>query len=375
MVTRIGSWLDRLARRDPPPGDTEAYSSSSLASMIVSTELQAYSYPRRALVVAAVYRARQLTADTIASVPLEPPVPAPNRDQDLQGFVTETILSLLDHGEAYWRYDPRGNGDLTVERYADVTVEWNASETRRLYTDRGGARMRTSGPARNLIVLSINRSREDLRGTGPMESPRIRGLIAEQQYSQEFYENAATPSGTLTHPGMLTKDEAQRIRKQWEDAHAKRTTAVLAGGIEYKPLSFSPQESEWVEGHMAGIGDVANLFGVPGELLNYNQSGSSLTYKNIGSVFEEFWRTTAHPTYASRIEAALTDVYASQVAFDPRRLFLASMADRTNAAGQLVRSGYDPVGVLEVVGLPAIDHSGHVSVTLYPDDSEGAPDA
>jgi HK97 family phage portal protein len=235
--------------------------------------------------------------------------------------------------------------------------------------------MRTTGAGRNLLVLSINRAREDLTGTGPMQSERIRGLIAEQRYVQEYYENAAMPSGTLNHPSPLSPEEAELLRVKWEEINAKRSTSVLSGGIEYKPLSFNLTDSQWTEGHMVGIGDVANLFGLPGELLNYSAPGSSLTYKNIGSVFEEYWRTYARPTYATRIEEALTGLFSTSITFDPSALFAASMRDRTASTSALVSAGYDPADVLETVGLPPMEHLGGTPTTFYDDDSTADQEA
>lgn len=361
-MNRFSAFLDRLASR---PSTVD----HSLATLIVADRVKDWPYrQRRALVVAAVFRARQLVADTVSSVPIltatGEPVPAANGEQDLADFADETMYDLIDHGEAYWLTSP--NGDLEVAYYGDMIVEWDEPKRRRLYTYRGRP-LRTVGLNPRLIVVAINRARQDLRGSGPMQSERIRGLVAEQLYSQEFFENAAQPTGTLQHPSPLTATESAKLRRQWEEAHAKRHTAVLSGGIEYKPLSFNPNDSQWTESHMVGIGDVANLFGLPGSLLNYNQPGSSLTYQNIGSVFEEFWRTTGRPTYARRIAGALTHHHGLIVKFDPAELFLASMRDRSASATSLVGAGFVPADVLEAVGIAEVPHTGRQPVSLLPE--------
>lgn len=105
---------------------------------------------------------------------------------------------------------------------------------------------------------------------------------------------------------------------------------------------------------MVGVGDAATLFGVPGSLVNYNQAGSSLTYENTESVYQAYWRETLKSTYASRIEATLSAVLRTVVAFDPTDLFLASMQDRAQAASVLANSGYDRTQAGEAVGLPPI---------------------
>jgi HK97 family phage portal protein len=224
--------------------------------------------------------------------------------------------------------------------------------------------------APNLIVLSVNRAPSDTTGVGPMESPRIEGLIAEQLYSQEYFQNNGNPTGVLDVPGLLTKDEADVLKRQWVAGHATRAPAVVSGGMTWEPLSFNPNDSEWTETHMVGIGDVATLFGVPSVLLNYNAPGSSLTYQAIDDVNEQWWRNSLNPTYAERIEQAWARATGTVVAFDPAELFIASLRERADAAGVLVRSGYEPADVSQVVGLPDMGHTGIISVSLQP--PEGA---
>ena len=105
---------------------------------------------------------------------------------------------------------------------------------------------------------------------------------------------------------------------------------------------------------MISVGDVATLSGVPGSLLNYNQPGSSLTYENVESVYQGYWRQTLKPSYASRITAMWTEILGTQVRFDPEELFLASIQDRAQAASVLANSGYNGEESAEVVGLPPI---------------------
>lgn len=338
---------------------------SSLASLVVSTKLQDMTYRNaRALGVAAIYRARQLNADTLASLPVqvgESLVPAPNKYQDTQEFVTETVLSLEDHGEAYWR---TVRGETRVLDAAAMSVEWNKARTRRVYTY-DGKQMRTWGLDAPLIVLSLNRTASDLTGRGPMQSGRIAGLIAQMRYEQEYFENQAQPTGLLSHPGNLTGDEAKAMLDQWEAGQQKRSTGVLSGGLEYRPMSFNPSDSEMTDQHLVGVSDVATLFGVPSVLLNHAMQGSNLTYQSIADVYQAYYRSTLATTYGARIENAWSRILGQRVTFNPERLFLASMTARTNAAATLVRSGYEPGESLDVVGLPPIPHQGWVPTTVY----------
>lgn len=346
----------------PPPTTTDH---SSLASLVVSSSLRDMSFRnQRALSVAAIFRARQLNADTLAALPVKAGdslVPAPNKYQDTQEFVTEIILSLQDHGEAYLR---TVKGETRVLDADMMHVDWNKARTRRVY-EYDGKQMRTWGLDAPLIVLSLNRTASDLTGQGPMQSGRIQGLIAQMRYEQEFFENQAQPTGLLSHPGVLDAKEAKAFLDQWEQGQQKRSTGVLSGGLEYRPMSFNPSDSEMTDQHMVGVSDVATLFGVPSVLLNHAMQGSNLTYQSIGDVYQSYYRSTLATTYGSRITGAWSRILGQQVTFDPESLFLASMTARTNAAAALVRSGYDAAESLDVVGLPPMRHEGWIPTTVY----------
>ncbi len=357
----ILAWLNTPA---PIPGrDIDSFS-HTLQSLRIATALQNGGWrQQKALSVAAIFRARQMTADTLGSLPVRAEgnglVPAPNAEQDSAQFVTESVLSLQDHGEAYWQVDPT-NGDMFVLDPNGMDVVWNSANTERLY-EYNGRRLRTRGAVPNLVVLSLNRGAGDTTGVGPMGSDRIRGLIAEQVYSQSFFENQAQPTGILAHPGVLDAKESKALYDQWTEGQSSRTTGILTGGMTYNALSFSPQDSEFVETHLIGVGDVATLFGVPSSLLNYNQPGSSITYASSGSIWESYWRQTLAPTYGRRIERAWSQVLGAQVKFDPEELFLATLRERGEVAVQLVGAGYDPADSLDITGLPPMKHTGVVA--------------
>jgi len=362
------NWINTPAG---PPVPVAAH--STLAELIVADALQNGNSSREAaLAVAAVFRSRQLNADTVASLPLKAGdtlVPAPNDDQDVQQVVAETILALQDFGDAYWRITP--DGDLRVIPNRDVHVSWDTNRTNRIYQYRNSSILRYTGPVPNLKVVTVNRSADDLTGTGWMESGRIQGVISEQEYSQTYFEHSGNPTGVLSTPGTLTGAEAKLLKDQWVNArNGARTPAVLSGGMQWDSTSFSPQESQWVETHLTGIGDIATLSGVPAYFLSYAPRGSSLTYSNTSDLWRVYWSQTLKPTYATRIEKAWSEVTGTLVTFDPEQLLVASLTDRVYGAGELVRGGFDPASALETVGLPPMANDGLTPTTLIPENRE-----
>ena len=356
--------------------ETADHASNSLSRLVVADEVQRLILDtHKALGVAAVFRARQMTADALASVPVragEQLAPAPNDEQSMSEFVVESALSMMDSGDAYWWRD---GSDLRVLPPNEVHVTWDgpvgAGRLRRRVYRWGDRVLRTSGLGRNLWVVSMNRGSQDLTGMGPMQSSRIKGVLAAQAYVEEFFTYNANPSGILKVSGKMTEKEAKALKRQWMENRTKRTPAVLSENYSWESTSFNPSDSEWVETHRISTGDVALLFGLDGSQLNYNTPGSSLTYQSAPDVTESWWRVTLFPYYARRFAEALTDWFGTQVRFDPEALFLADLSTRTRAASALVNAGYDPADAADVAGLPPIRHSGVLPVTVQQEDEGG----
>lgn len=316
---------------------------------IVDAYLSAFSSGLQdsALGVAAVFRARQMNADIPASLPV---VAGGMVLQETYDRVIETVLSLQDHGEAYWLVD---GDDFTVLQHDDVTVSWSVDGTTRLYTATNGSRYRTSGVAQNLEVLSVNRKPDMLEGVGWVQNGAIQGLLAQQAWATEYFQNNAAPTGVLEVPGNLTKEQAEQLLAQFiEGTTDGRRPRVLSGGMTWKSTSFNATDNEWTAGHLVGIGDVASLAGVPAYFLSYSPAGTSLVYSSTSELWRMYWAETLEPTYISRIEQAWSRVLNLPVKFDPEQLLIASLQERSQAASVLVAAGYDPVAVADVVGLP-----------------------
>ncbi len=354
------SWLNTPAR---PPVATHASNLELLMAQVV--DWQATGTPKSAaLGVASIFRARQLNADTVASLPLltgTSTVPAPNEFQSVQETLAEIVYALQDYGDAYLRVTP--TGEFWVLDNDQMNVRWSEQKVRRIYTY-ADVTMRDAGAFPNLIVLSVNRGPGDLTGTGWMESSAIQGIIAVQNWAQEYFENNAAPVGVLSTPGQLTKQEADLLKEQWVTARTVRTPAVLSGGMDWTGTSFDAVSSQWVQSHDASALDVATLSGVPSSLLNVAPSGSVQTYQNVQDVWRIYYLSTLRPTYLVRIAEAWTQIIGSVVEFDPETLLIASMKDRVWSASELVRTGFDPAGSLDEVGMPPIEHTGAVSVNL-----------
>ena len=305
---------------------------STLAALIVADALQRGSLADRRWRVAAVYRGVQMLSDLVSELPWHsfdggandglqldrPPLrrevmPAllvrPDPFLTRSDFLRELVLSLIWNGNAVVaasRLDATGQPlSVRVLPWAEVTVEWNPSRTRRVYTH-----LLRPLPAELVQHLALNRRAGELVGVGPLDAFElgISGHVSADRFARELFESDGIPSGKLTHPGKLTEPEAKEILAVWRAGQAEgRKTALVSGGIDYEPIGLSPDEGQLLQSRSFAVAEIARLLGIPAHLLQASigvagSSGSSLTYTNVQSVQGELVRQTIHPTYLARIE-------------------------------------------------------------------------
>ena len=382
----------RRSRAATPAPETRADDAATVASTVFSDALLAamvYGPDYYLELIPHLFRARSMTVDAVAQLPAaawrgtdrldDGPVPfvtVPNVHQTRRDFLADTVSSLIDHGNAFWLINVAGD-DLQVAQHADVAVSWDTARRRRLYAWRDrplaprlvGEAIETilptgGDPAQARIVhLALGMGPGDLTGSSPLKSNRLAGIAAHLAYTLGYFQTAAVPSGVLEHPGTLGRGDAERLRKQWDDAHTKgRFTAVLSGGMSYRPLPLSPEQSEWDSVLQAGILDCANLLGVPPYMLGYaGPSGPNQVYSNVGSIGDLWMRTTLQPTYLSRIEAAWTLLVprGQRVQLDPDEVTRGSRETRYASHQTGLAAGFLTVDeVRRMEGLGPIEHPG-----------------
>ncbi len=111
-------------------------------------------------------------------------------------------------------------------------------------------------------------------------------------------DNAARPSGALVYSSELELTEEQRaeLRAELSERHIGAMNAgrpmVLSGGLEWKPMSFTPADMDFVEQRNMAVREIALAFGVPPMLLGIP---GDATYANYREANAAFWRLTVLP--------------------------------------------------------------------------------
>ena len=92
------------------------------------------------------------------------------------------------------------------------------------------------------------------------------GLAAEE-FGARFFGSGAHMSGIIEVPGDLDKERARGLKEGFSASHAGLKNAhmvgVLSGGAQWKPISVSPEDAQFLGTRAAQNLDMAMLFGVP----------------------------------------------------------------------------------------------------------------
>ncbi len=135
---------------------------------------------------------------------------------------------------------------------------------------------------------------------------------AASRWSKALLDNAARPSGAIVYRGAdgqasLSEDQYDRLLTEMETQHQGARNAgrpmLLEGGLDWKPMGFSPSDMEFQKTKEAAAREIAIAFGVPPMLLGIP---GDATYANYQEANRAFYRLTVLPL-AARVVSAIAD--------------------------------------------------------------------
>lgn len=122
-------------------------------------------------------------------------------------------------------------------------------------------------------------------------------------WNQALLQNGARPSGALVvkmasegGPGTLSDEQYNRIKRQIDEEFAGPDNAgrpiLLEGGLDWREMSLSPKDMDFIETKNSAARDIALAFGVPPQLLGIPGDN---TYSNLVEARLALWEQTILP--------------------------------------------------------------------------------
>ena len=277
------------------------------------------------------FRCVRLVADAAAALPLvcqdgarryeahpaldlmRRPNPAQGRAELLEALYGQLLLSGNGYLEAV---GPEGAPvELHVLRSDRVALVPGPDGWPVAYDYTVGAkthRFDMTGPVPPVCHIRAFHPQDDHYGLSPMQAAAVAIDVhnAASAWSKALLDNAARPSGAIVYKGAdgqgsLTADQYDRLVAEMESYHQGARNAgrpmLLEGGLDWKPMGFSPSDMEFQKTKEAAARDIAIAFGVPPMLLGIP---GDATYANYAEANRAFYRLTVLPL-AARVLASV----------------------------------------------------------------------
>jgi len=342
-------------------------------------------------------------------------------------FYNSLLVSLLIDGNAFIRVFSNRQGEvvnLMVLNPSTVEVKRNG-QGRLIFTVQGEDKPLTSEQV--LYIPDLLRP-GTVRGVSRVHALKENlGLSkALELYAGHFFGSGTTLQGVIEYPGALTLEQAESLRGSFDNAHKgwrkSGRTGILSGGASFKATQADPEKSQALEARRMAVEDVARIWRIPSHMLNLPGTN---TYSSVEQNMLGFVTHTLRP-YVTKIEDAMgtlmsryqggetafikfnmngllrADIQSRYSAYstglqsgflainDIRRLEdlspqegdaaeavrvplanvnlseagVKAQREKVQMVRDLVFAGFDPAEAMEMIGLPAVGHTGLASVQL-----------
>ena len=155
------------------------------------------------------------------------------------------------------------------------------------------------------LQLSLFHPIDDHYGFPPLEAALIAldTHNAAGRWNKALLDNSACPSGALVYApkegGNLSDEQFDRLKAELEQGYSGTTRAgrplLLEGGLDWKAMSLTPKDMDFIEAKNSASRDIALAFGVPPMLLGIPGDN---TYANYQEANRAFYRLTILPLVA-----------------------------------------------------------------------------
>lgn len=312
-----------------------------------------------ALGVPAIFSAVTLIANSVGSMSMEAYrrgslleqeatprlVQRPNPFTTPRVFWRNTAFNIATRGEAWWWIavrDPIDGSPMSLYPIPprEIVLELNDSDRLRPRI-RWGDRVMRNEDVRHITFLEG----EDGRGVGPLQlcGAAVSVSVEAQEWAANFFAGSI-PSIIGTTDQDLNAEELEQLDEQWMEK-APNMPRWLHSGMKMTESPFDAQKAQLNDARQANVGDAARMFNMPGPLLEYQMSGSSLTYRNESGIWTDFLRRCLTPNYLEPIEQEISDLLSRSTIgrFNTKQLLRGSALERMEVHEKAIPLGiYGP---------------------------------
>ena len=105
--------------------------------------------------------------------------------------------------------------------------------------------------------------------------------LGADRMAKNLFQNGGIPSGVLTHPGTLSDESYERLKKSWIENNGGENSsgvALLEEGMKFEAMNMDPQVLQFLDSRKFGVIEIARFLGLPPTKL-FDMATS--TYSNV----------------------------------------------------------------------------------------------
>lgn len=309
----------------------------------------------------------------------------PNPTQDGMAFLENVYANLQIAGNAYVEAVQPQGGHLPAELYVlrpdrmKVIPGPSGLPQGYEYSVNGRLTRWAADPitgASAILHIKLFHPLDDWYGLSPLEAAltSVDQHNAASAWNQALLNHGARPSGALVYapkdgtPATLSDDQVRRLREEMDQMNTGKGNAgrplILEGGLDWREMSHSPKDMDWLAGRDVAARDIALAFGVPAQLIGIP---GAQTYANMAEARLALYEETVLPLVSRVIGAFdhwLTPLYDDGLILDFDEDEISALTPRREAQWEKlqnadfltvnekrVAAGYEPVEGGDVPGI------------------------
>lgn len=306
--TGVAQWLWGAGTAGPHEPFAGAWQSNITAAMSAGPNILAYS---------AVYACVNIISSDIARMPVRVMRPKegggreeavkhpatflfrkPNDYQTLLQFLQHYFTSKLINGNTYvlilrdargvpWRMYVLDPNKVRPMIAPDGSIFYQLS-----MDELSGITGPVTVPSRNILHDRAATFWHPLVGVSPLFAAGVSAMTGSRilMNSEKFFANMSRAGGVLTAPGKMTPENMRKAQVEWDANYSGQgigKTAVLANGLEFKPMTINAIDAMLVDQLRWTVEDIARVYRVPGFKLG---DLNKVSYRNSEQMARDYFQ-------------------------------------------------------------------------------------